>query len=158
MSNEHRITDIHEDKITDLTEAHAQAENKAENNLPALIKKWQTKLKLDHWKLKYELCDRDKIGQDYYGKVQMDTSHCSADILFLTESEFDKLTKSYLIPEKYNLEDTVVHELLHIFLRGMRDASKEMEEEKVIYILTRILLKQDRAYNDLNEKYDECVK
>lgn len=117
--------------------------NKAQHDLPALINKWQTKLKLNHWKIDYEFCDREKIGIDCHAKCQMHLANLRAEILFITEDEFNKGQKEAFIKEPYDLEHTVIHEMCHILLRPLQVKDDEVEEQ-CVNILTRIIHEQDR--------------
>lgn len=114
---------------------------KMEKKLSLLIEKWQGLLKLQHWHIDYEFCDKEKMGGECHGKNQFNLDHLSAAILFMTEDEFGKCQKDALIKEPYDLEETVVHELVHLVLAPMECSEKDAEEQTV-NILTRILLEQ----------------
>lgn len=125
--------------------------------LPNLMQKWQAKLKLNHWKIDYELCDRDKMGANLHGKCKYYLDTLRAEILFGTESDYNKGNKGAFIAEPYNLEETVVHELMHIILAPMRCNNEEVDEQTV-NILTRIILEQDRQHEKVMKELHPMMK
>lgn len=132
-------------------------ERKRSKDLDYLMPKWINKLKLQYWNIEYEFCDRQKMEGKCHAKVSITLTKRDAAIIFILEDEFGKFNNDAVIKEEYNLEQSVVHELVHVFLAGL-GCTGDDEEEATVNILSKILLEQDHSYQELNEKYDECIK
>ncbi len=125
----------------------------SEKELIDLMKKWQTKLQMDDWKLSLEIVEfRRKNGYRQSGDFIADPEKKEATIL---------LTNDPWREERNDEEDTIVHEMLHILiyaydkynedllLKSVKKFGKEHDKymdllEDFVHHLTRVIF--DRNY------------
>ncbi len=85
------------------------------NQVNSLVKKWQDILRLNHWAIRAVIGDIDKMdGRS--AMIYFDTEYNMATIQVaeVTENDIPEQWKGY-----YSLEQTIIHELLHLVLANM---------------------------------------
>lgn len=109
-------------------------------NLQTICTYWQKRLRLQDWdiKIKYERFRRmqNSTGQIPWGQIQMNQEYRSARILILHPSDNEQA--------RGDIEETVVHELLHIHFSEVRPQAikpgDDIAEERVINALAQALI------------------
>lgn len=98
----------------------------------ALIKKWQTKLRLQNWNIKLTLADTVDDLKGNAGMMDWQTEYHSATIYLVRE-----------LPRR-DMEETVIHELLHLLLEGHKNpVCKDLPlYESGLNTLSALLLKR----------------
>ena len=110
----------------------------SEEELKTLMKKWQTKLQMDDWKLSLKIVEfRRKNGYRQSGDFIADPKKKEATIL-MTNNPWRK--------ERNDEEDTIVHEMLHILIYAY---DKHNED---------ILLKSFKKYGKEHDKYMDLLE
>ena len=103
---------------------------------------WQTRLKLQNWKISVLMTRRDQLKRKTLGGIRWDKAQGSAVISVLDPSE-------YRLPFGEMLEDmefTIVHELVHLELASLpRSEASRSQEEHAVNQLTEALLGLDRG-------------
>jgi len=104
-----------------------------EKELIQIGKKWQELLYLQDWDLKFEF-QRFEDGQDYHGITHYQKELKTATIVIL-DPQFYK--SSSLRPQ--NIEQTVIHELIHLHLLywNTHDCTQQVLKEQTCELLAR---------------------
>ena len=105
--------------------------------LDRLLEKWQRILRLQDWDVKIKFATYGELdGHEGDCNVVLERKH--ATIRILRPEHFDATEKD--LP--YNLEDTVIHELLHIYFEACHiDEQYKKAEETAICMLADALLR-----------------
>lgn len=107
-----------------------------DSSIKVLVKKWQTRLKLDHWSVTLELV---KSPKNLDGRV----SDCSFNYKYLTATvRLAKKTSAGNAVGKHDIIKNLIHELLHLHTAGMNiiiDTPEHTAEEQAIEILSRVI-------------------
>jgi hypothetical protein len=118
-----------------------------EAELRKLCRRWQQMLRLQDWKIEIqyarirEMLHNDDIGGVIsWGRCSINDNHKRAKVYVLHPDDYeDDLGRE-------EIEETVVHELLHVQMSGMRSAIKgpdpagDLCEEQVINIDSELLV------------------
>lgn len=105
--------------------------------LAALKDEWQKKLRLMDWKIEIVFCDeRDLVTKNSGGQVSMNTHHRLATIEMLKQEQRK--------PEAPEIEQTLVHEMLHIVLAPLTwqyspESPPHILEEQAIHVITEAI-------------------
>ena len=102
--------------------------------LTRLVTKWRERLGLDHWTLHVRFATQEELGGDdgafICGRVWPDLDALTAQVYIARESEIDAETRASLSlcskSKTAAMEQTIIHELLHVRLdpmNRMRDDS-----------------------------------
>jgi|HubBroStandDraft_1064217.scaffolds.fasta_scaffold60367_2 hypothetical protein len=118
-----------------------------EADLRKYLKRWQRMLRLQHWRIKISygrtremIADDGHSGSISWGRCTMNDNHLRARVMVLHPDDYDD------DDGREEIEQTVVHELLHIQMIGMRDAIKgpdpagDVVEEQVINVNADLLV------------------
>jgi hypothetical protein len=126
--------------------------NLSEADLRRLLERWQKMLRLQQWHIKIRYArSREMLipdeGTISWGRCMLNDNHLRATILILHPDDYeDQLYGS----GREEIEATIVHELLHVQMCGMRDAIKgpdpagDTVEEQVINVNSELLVALDR--------------
>lgn len=110
-------------------------------NLQQECQDWQRTLKLSDWDVNAKLVPHREMP-DAVGHIRWDLDEKSADIRLITPEDYQS---DALRP--YNIEETLVHELLHLHLAtfDMSDEPKRLALEQAINAIARALVKLKNA-------------
>ncbi|MHC5828154.1 MAG: hypothetical protein ACYT04_72755, partial [Nostoc sp.] len=102
---------------------------------------WQRTLKLSDWDISVKLVPHREMP-DAIGHVRWDADEKSADIRLITPEDYQS---SVLRP--YNIEETLVHELLHLHFVtfDVSDEPKRLATEQAINAIARALVNLKNA-------------
>ncbi|MEH2384914.1 MAG: hypothetical protein V7K14_03785 [Nostoc sp.] len=102
---------------------------------------WQRTLKLSDWDISVKLVPHREMT-DAIGHVRWDADEKSADIRLITPEDYQS---GVLRP--YNIEETLVHELLHLHFVtfDMSDEPKRLAIEQAINAIARALVNLKNA-------------
>ena len=103
---------------------------------------WQRRLRLTEWTITVEIVRGDRLsrgGQRLLGECEVLSTKQIAVIRLLDHNDF--------IPDNgfvtfHDMELTLIHELLHVRLNGLRDgveAVEELSEERAVHALSQTL-------------------
>ncbi len=112
---------------------------KTRTKIKRLLKEWIPLLELEKWTLnisyeaKVPAGEEAEEGWDYYADAEPSWEYSTAIIRFFLEPLSGVTSKE--------LEETVVHELVHCVVNEMRDKNIK-HEERVVSILTKALMKE----------------
>jgi hypothetical protein len=121
----------------------------SEADLRRLLERWQKLLRLQQWHIKIRYArSREMLipddGTISWGRCMLNDNHLRATILILHPDDYaDEDGRD-------EIESTIVHELLHVQMCGMRDAIKgpdpagDTVEEQVINVNSELLVGLDR--------------
>ena len=101
-----------------------------DEKIKALVKKWQTRLKLDHWDVRVKVVVPSKFRNGNCGDVNYDCEYLNATI---------RLSRDL---SRAELPQIAIHELLHLHLApmGVVDGTPEHKaEEQAAQILSRVI-------------------
>jgi hypothetical protein len=103
---------------------------------------WQNRLALQDWKVKINIVRKQELEPDTVGEIDWDRTTKSAVIRLLDPVDYQLPLPAIL----HDLEDSVVHELIHLrlLLPYHNEADEAAEEEATAY-LTDALLKLERS-------------
>lgn len=93
-----------------------------------LVSEWIARLGISNWDISVKSdCTMEEIhlildGEDATGAVRWATLNKKAQVFILSEEEFDKLDENKKWMGKYDFEQTLVHELLHIKFAALWDS------------------------------------
>lgn len=112
-----------------------------------LIDKWTVRLRLQHWDIYFEVVSEDEMPGKI-GQIQVTPSSLHAHISILDEEGRKAFTSIVEDNYAYNIEDTIVHELLHLWFNPLCPADAEPEKlcamEQAIVRITSALTQTDR--------------
>lgn len=110
-------------------------------NLQQILLEWQRTLKLLDWDISVKVVPHREMP-DAIGHVRWDLDEKSADIRLIMPEDYQS---SALRP--YNIEETLVHELLHLHLVtfDMSDEPKRLALEQAINAIARALFNLKNA-------------
>lgn len=104
---------------------------------------WQRRLNLTEWDIRVEVVRASKLdtaGTLLFGHVQILDTKQIAVVRLLDPGDFQADQGFF---DKQNMELTLIHELLHVRLHGMRDANspeiREQSEERAVHALSLLL-------------------
>lgn len=112
------------------------------NRLRKLIKKWHTKIGMSWWKVDYVYSRTNKQNES-------DATYRPIDYICLmdTSTDFYYLDAriTFYLPtvkdtEDDVLEESLIHEYMHVYLNPLKDDNKAKEEELVATKLARAIL------------------
>lgn len=113
--------------------------NEQRTRVRKLIKKWHQTLGLNWWRLKYEF-KREKSEKDSDDdKDWATTARCIASPNYLDATIIFYLPEIATMDDN-ELEETVLHEMMHVFLSPMSTKEKDDEEERVATTLARAFI------------------
>jgi hypothetical protein len=100
-----------------------------EEQLQQKLKEWQKRLRLQDWIIKVRLARRYELPEDSMACVNAVLPKKMASIKILDPIDYDQ---SIMVPQ--DMEDSLVHELLHLHLEPIvgDDDSKYIEVEQAI--------------------------
>lgn len=103
---------------------------------------WQDRLNLDHWKISVIASHRRDLRPNTLGNVQWYPKESYALIQVLNASEYKMGCRDML----YDMEFTVVHELLHLELASLpRSDTSRRDEEVAVNRIAAALISLDRG-------------
>ena len=109
-----------------------------------LFAKWIHRLRLLDWDVKWRIVRKDELGDDHSGRCDSVLMKKMASIRILHP---DDASTEWV--EQYDLELTIVHELLHLHLDGWAQLIGEGDQgvvllEQTVHALSSVLLAADR--------------
>ena len=111
--------------------------------LGPIFRYWQRRLGLENWKIWYRYTSPEQLGNDRCGAIVLTRHIQEASISILDPKEANKADRPNL-----DVEETVVHELVHIhidpFFQGETRADVCLEEWAVV-ALSKALVQEHRA-------------
>ena len=128
-----------------MTDKQYEAEKKRIN---VALTKWLDKLFLVHWKIKVNF-ERDNFETYHKGGEKLVDENVIACIspddnyLTATLTFFLRVTKSRTDEE---IEEDVVHELMHVFVAPMSNQENRKSEERTVVGLARTFLRIDKQH------------
>lgn len=108
-----------------------------QKDLEALLKYWQDRLGLSHWDITIKFCSYIEL-EEAEGSCSPSPKRLLADIKVLDPKEYHKTDDD----RPQDIEDTVVHELLHCLFPELED---NVQIEQAIVRLSRALLREHRG-------------
>lgn len=125
----------------------------SEAGLCRTMKRWQKMLRLEQWNIKIRYArSREMLtpedGTIAWGRCLLNVNHLRATILILHPEDYADED------DQGEIESTVVHELLHVQMCGMRDAipgpdpAGDTVEEQVINVNAELLVGLHRQASD----------
>lgn len=116
----------------------------AEEQLIERLKYWQKKLNLSDWRIKINICRARDMREDCAGSINWTLSNKMASISIL-----DPIDYPTDVMEVQDMENTLVHELLHIHLAPLNDDYSQNEhytlfEEWAICSIVGALIELER--------------
>lgn len=111
--------------------------------LNRLKRKWQKRLGLTDWVIRVRFVDEETMARETGAKDALGVSlwvpdRKTAKIYVLQPREFKALEKDELIPA--TIEETLVHELLHILLEGhLVQSPSNINTERALNQLAKVL-------------------
>lgn len=103
-------------------------------SLRRATKQWQSKLRLKDWDITVKWGSHDTIPESW-GECLIDGNTRTATIWIMPPN---------LVPPESedHVEDTLVHEMLHILLHPMNPECSEIIEEQIIRTLVPLIIKE----------------
>ena len=114
-----------------------------EEQLQEKLKQWQERLRLQDWIVKVKIVRQREMQADRQGEVEFNVHNKVAMIKIIDPIDYDDW-------DKQDMEDTLVHELLHLHLSGIslhfgkNNDVYEMLEEQAIESIAHGLIKAER--------------
>lgn len=102
-----------------------------------LFLKWKTRLKLDHWDVKFEVVDTSVLDAGSGGNAECDFEYLMSTIQIARNSSEGNPV------HKIDLALGIIHELLHLHLSGLKaicGTPEHTAEEQAIQILSRVIM------------------
>jgi len=105
-------------------------------NLDKLKNRLQKRLKLQHWKIKYEEVNQERINEI------MNTNNIHGGCAY---SDYTFLTADiYILDNHENKEKVLIHEMLHVLLNDLNINIKKKKEERLIETLSDLIYKEGK--------------
>jgi hypothetical protein len=106
------------------TEITEQTPQVTETHLRRLLRYWQRRLRLADWKCSIRFAPKTEL-KDCQGKNEHNENARTSEILVLNPADYDPNEYPGKIPQ--DVEDTVVHELLHLHFSWFKPRNKAEE-------------------------------
>lgn len=106
----------------------------AGQDLPGLLKKWQTRLRLQDWEIEIECGMTPELWKTNYGVSATNVAARKSKILVHP-----------LIKDAALVNEVVLHELLHVMLFNVKEARSESVDEQVVQALSAALIETERS-------------
>lgn len=118
--------------------------------LNRLLRKWQKRLRLEHWDLRIRYARHHELEEDTGGSVNQEETRLAAVIFVLLPADYDTS-----IPWPHDVERIVVHELLHLWVNTFADMLERSPDnkryigmEQTINVVCDLLVALDRGEPD----------
>lgn len=102
---------------------------------------WQKRLRLQDWDLTLEIVRKSKITTGEFAEVEWSRIYRNAEIKLLDPVDFEEADTA----RQKDMEDSLVHELLHLVLRDCRINSRDDKDK-----LTAQGIAEERAIDALS--------
>lgn len=89
--------------------------------LAARVRHWRAVLRLDHWEFDVEVVDRFEDSDEAFARCRPEDYYDKATLIFRR----DWLTEA----DQQDLDETVVHELLHAYMRNFDHAIERVNDQ-----------------------------
>lgn len=106
---------------------------------------WQQRLRLADWDIKFEIVPLRDMGGTQCGMISWNLEHRIADIKVIHPDDYRKDAR-----RPYDMEETLVHELLHIWVAPFdaeEGTPEQLAQEQAINAIAAALIKLARAAN-----------
>lgn len=116
----------------------------SQRKLNSIKLEWQRKLRLQDWRIKISFADaeflKDVAGFEAVGACEAHPEPRKAEIWILQDV-------GELPEDQQDIEETVLHELLHCHFEAFRtaDPMNQLQIEQIIEVMTEALLAEKRA-------------
>ncbi|MCO7125105.1 hypothetical protein NIE88_04865 [Sporolactobacillus shoreicorticis] len=113
-----------------------------ESNLQEKLKYWQERLRLRDWDITAKIVPLSKMDhRDEAGKCEWNLESRFALIYVLSLDDYQNVGS----PMAYDMEQTLVHELLHLHFAPMDDDKYYMPIEQAIESISKALVEESRS-------------
>jgi len=113
--------------------------NEQKKRVRVYIKKWHHSLGLSWWRMKYSFMREQAERDNDDDKDWKTCARCIASPDYLNAEIIFYLPEIIDMPEE-ELEETVLHEMMHVFVSPMSVKEKNNEEERTVTTLARALI------------------
>lgn len=104
-----------------------------DEQLGSLCKLWQKRLRLQDWRIDTRLVDSGELPDEGGGTCLVHSDDRTAVIKILQPDSYNQTSDFYkAFPEAFEVERTLIHELLHIPLDGLFEHRDDTDEFKYI--------------------------
>lgn len=112
------------------------------SDIPARLAYWQRRLRIQDWDIEARVERMSSIGPGVFGNCARNNESRHARIRLLDPDDVD----TSAIPSSHDLEETMVHELLHVvFHCASEDTESRVAFEQAIDSTARALVGLERA-------------